>query len=80
MVLFICGVLVYFSRAGFVGVSVDGPHGGRRNLSQGDEQFLMFNFVNPQALRDNVRQTAVETALADTLQNIDTLVTIQSYL
>lgn len=52
------------AQAGFAGASVDGPHGGPdRNISRGDEQFLMFNFSNPVALRDNVRQTALETAL-----------------
>ncbi len=53
----------YFARAGFAGFSVDGPHGGLRNVTGGDEQFLMFNFMNPAALRDNVRQSALELAL-----------------
>jgi hypothetical protein len=53
----------YFARAGFAGISVDGPHGGLRNVSGGDEQFLMFNFMNPAALRDNVRQSALEIAI-----------------
>lgn len=48
---------------GFAGVSVDGPHGGARNVSGGDEQFLVFNVANPRALRDNVRQSAAELAL-----------------
>lgn len=39
---------------GIAGVMVDGPHGGLRNVSGGDEQFLMFNALNPWALRDNV--------------------------
>lgn len=51
------------ARAGFAGVSVDGPHGGKRNVTGGDEQFLMFNVTNPDALRDNVRQSAAELAL-----------------
>ena len=53
-----------FAKAGFAGASIDGPHGGLRNITQGDEQFLMFNVGNPGALRDNVRQSAVELILA----------------
>lgn len=52
-----------FARVGFAGVSVDGPHGGARNVSGEDEQFLVFNIANPRALRDNVRQSAAELAL-----------------
>ena len=58
-----------FAAAGFVGVSVDGPHGGLRNVTGGDEQFLMFNVTNPHALRDNVRQSALELIrLVDVLE------------
>jgi hypothetical protein len=57
------GPALQFARAGWAGVSVDGPHGGLRNITQGDEQFLMFNVTNPDALRDNVRQSAFEIAL-----------------
>jgi hypothetical protein len=52
-----------FARAGFAGVSVDGPHGGLRNVTRADEQFLMFNVFNGEALRDNVRESALELAL-----------------
>lgn len=52
-----------FAQVGFAGISWDGPHGGPRNVSNGDEQFLMFNVGNLGALRDNVRQTALEAAL-----------------
>ncbi len=52
-----------FARAGYAGVSVDGPHGGIRNITGGDEQFLVFNFANAFAMRDNVRQSAIELAL-----------------
>ena len=52
-----------FAKVGFAGVSVDGPHGGLRNITHGDEQFLMFNVANAVALRDNVRQSAMELAL-----------------
>ncbi|MBK9000515.1 MAG: hypothetical protein IPM35_32750 [Myxococcales bacterium] len=57
------GPALQFARAGWAGVSVDGPHGGLRNVTGGDEQFLMFNVTNPAALRDNVRQSAAEIAL-----------------
>ena len=52
-----------FAQVGFAGVSVDGPHGGLRNVTGGDEQFLMFNVANAIALRDNVRESAMELAL-----------------
>jgi predicted small lipoprotein YifL len=52
-----------FAQVGWAGVQIDGPHGGPRNVSRGDEQFLMFNINNPLALRDNVRESAIELAL-----------------
>ena len=52
-----------FAREGFAGASWDGPHGGLRNVTRGDEQFLMFNVGNLAALRDNVRQSALEAVL-----------------
>lgn len=57
------GPALELARAGFAGASVDGPHGGLRNITNGDEQLLVFNFQNPLALRDNVRQSALELAL-----------------
>lgn len=51
------------ARVGVAGISFDGPHGGSRNVSGGDEQFIMFNVFNPPALRDNVRQSALEAVL-----------------
>lgn len=57
------GLAVSFAAAGWVGMQFDGPHGGSRNPTRGDEQFLMFNITNPQALRDNIRQTALEVAV-----------------
>jgi hypothetical protein len=57
------GPALYFAQAGFAGSSIDGPHGGLRNVTHGDEQFLMFNVGNPRALRDNVRQSAAELVL-----------------
>lgn len=53
----------YFARAGFAGLEVDGPLGGLRNPTGGDEQFLIFNVQNLTALRDNVRQSAVELSV-----------------
>ncbi|MGE0323516.1 MAG: hypothetical protein AB7K71_25305 [Polyangiaceae bacterium] len=58
------GPALEFARVGYAGVSLDGPHGGIRNVTGGDEQFLMFNVGNMLALRDNVRQSALELALA----------------
>ena len=52
-----------FARVGFAGVQVDGPLGGLRNTTGADEQFLIFNVFNATALRDNVRQTALEVIL-----------------
>lgn len=57
------GPAFVFAKAGFAGTSVDGPHGGLRNVTKGDEQFLVFNIGNPVALRDNIRQSAAELAL-----------------
>ncbi len=53
----------YFAAAGWAGLTWDGPHGGLRNVSGGDEQFLVFNVTNPAALRDNLRQSAAELTL-----------------
>lgn len=57
------GPAAHLARAGYAGVSVDGPHGGLRNITGGDEQFLIFNFNNPVAMRDNIRQSALELIL-----------------
>jgi len=65
------GPALHFARAGFAGISVDGPHGGLRNVTGADEQFLIFNIANPAAMRDNLRQTAVEAAWVPEL--LDTL-------
>ena len=53
----------YLARAGFAGIQVDGPLGGLRNTSGGDEQFLTFNVGNLGAMRDNIRESAVELAV-----------------
>ncbi len=52
-----------FARVGFAGVQVDGPLGGLRNTTGGDEQFLIFNVFNATALRDNIRESALELIL-----------------
>ncbi|MEZ4293561.1 MAG: hypothetical protein R3B70_01195 [Polyangiaceae bacterium] len=57
------GPAMEFAKVGFAGSQIDGPHGGLRNVSGKDEQFLVFNVFNPLALRDNVRQSAVELVL-----------------
>lgn len=57
------GLARTFAAAGFAGMSIDGPHGGLRNISGGDEQFLIFNIANPAAMRDNLRQSAIEVSL-----------------
>ncbi len=54
------GPALAFARAGYAGISVDGPLGGLRNLEGWDEQFAIFNINNPAGLRDNVRQSALE--------------------
>ncbi len=65
------GPAMEFAREGFAGASWDGPHGGLRNVSRGDEQFLMFNVSNLGALRDNVRQSALEAVqLAHALEGL----------
>jgi hypothetical protein len=53
------------ARAGFAAISIDGPLEGLRNPT-GDpnqEDFLIFNIGNPGAIRDNIRQSAVELVL-----------------
>jgi hypothetical protein len=53
----------HFAAAGYAGVSIDGPHGGIRNVQGGDEQLLIFNLTNPIAMRDNIRQSALELTM-----------------
>lgn len=61
------GYAADFAQVGFAGLSLDGPHGGLRNVTGQDEQFLMFNVSNPGAMRDNVRQSALELTLVPDL-------------
>lgn len=65
------GPATEYAQAGWAGIQFDGPHGGIRNVSHGDEQFLVFNIQNPIALRDNLRQSALELVLL--LRSLDTL-------
>ncbi len=57
------GPALHLARAGFAGLTIDGPLVGSRNPTGGDEQFLLFNLTNLPALRDNLRQSALEVAL-----------------
>lgn len=57
------GPAMHFARVGFAGVQVDGPLGGLRNTTNGNEDFLIFNVQNAAALRDNVRESAMELSL-----------------
>jgi len=57
------GPAMNLAAAGWAGITWDGPHGGPRNPSGSDEQFLMFNVTNPAGTRDNIRQTALEAVL-----------------
>ncbi|MDW8245775.1 MAG: hypothetical protein RMJ84_04280 [Sandaracinaceae bacterium] len=57
------GLALDLAKIGWAGISIDGPHGGLRNRTGGDEQFLVFNVQNPIALRDNLRQSALELVL-----------------
>jgi hypothetical protein len=52
-----------FAQIGFAGAMVEGPLDGRRNPGGGNEDFVIFNVENPAALRDNIRQSAVELAV-----------------
>lgn len=57
------GPAMEYAAVGWAGMSVDGPLGGLRNPDHADEQFMIFNIQNLGAMRDNVRQSAVELAL-----------------
>jgi hypothetical protein len=57
------GPALYFARAGFAGISFDGPLGGLRNTTNANEDFTIFNINNALAIRDNIRQSAIELML-----------------
>ncbi len=67
------GPALYFAMAGFAGVSVDGPLGGLRNPWNADEQYLIFNVQNAAALRDNVRESALELTLLPSILSAITI-------
>jgi dienelactone hydrolase len=50
----------YLARAGFAAIEVDGPLGGMRNPTGADEQTLASSFDNLGAMRDTMRETAIE--------------------
>lgn len=65
------GPALWFAMAGMAGAEMDGPHENLRNLTNENEDFLMFNVFNPPALRDNIRESGVEYALfAHVLENL----------
>jgi hypothetical protein len=57
------GPALFFARAGFAGVSIDGPLDGLRDDGDSDEDYTIFDIGNPLALRDNVRESAIELIL-----------------
>jgi hypothetical protein len=57
------GPALFFARAGFAGVSIDGPLDGLRDDGNTDEDYTIFNIGNPLALRDNIRESAIELSL-----------------
>jgi hypothetical protein len=54
------GPALYLARAGFAAIEVDGPLGGLRNTTDANEDFTTFNVVNLGAMRDNIRESAIE--------------------
>jgi hypothetical protein len=48
------------AKVGWAGMSIDGPLEGLRNTTNGNEDFLLFNVLNPLAMRDNMRQSSLE--------------------
>jgi hypothetical protein len=52
-----------FAKVGWAGMSVDGPLDGLRNTTNANEDYTIFNFLNPPALRDNIRESGAELAL-----------------
>lgn len=57
------GPAIHISRAGFAGLQGDGPHGGIRNFSGLEENVLLYPVTNPEALRDNLRQSALDVVM-----------------
>jgi hypothetical protein len=57
------GPALYFAREGFAGLEVDGPLGGLRNTTNGNEDFLIFNVGNLPGMRDSIRESGLELVL-----------------
>ncbi len=57
------GPALFFARAGFAGVSIDGPLDGLRDDGNTDEDYTIFNVGNALALRDNIRESGLELML-----------------
>src|SRR5207302_539268 len=57
------GPAMEYAQVGFAGAQIDGPLWGERNTTGGDEDLLIFNLQNLPALRDNLRQAALELTL-----------------
>ncbi len=51
---------IELARRGFAAMGVDQIHHGERNPSTSDPAVLFFNFANPDAARDNNRQSALD--------------------
>ncbi len=56
-----------FAKVGFAGLQVELPLEGLRNPSTINEDFAIFNVANPVALRDNIRESALELTLTPDL-------------
>jgi hypothetical protein len=54
------GTAYHLAAAGVAGIGIDAPVHGTRNPTTNDPQLLFFNINNLLALRDNVRQGAVD--------------------
>jgi pimeloyl-ACP methyl ester carboxylesterase len=54
------GPALYLARAGMAAIEVDGPLGGLRNTTNANEDFTTFNVANLGAMRDNIRESALE--------------------
>jgi hypothetical protein len=57
------GPAMFYAMAGWAGVEIDGPLGALRNPTNGNEDLLIFNVGNTVAMRDNIRESALELIL-----------------
>ncbi len=64
------GPAEFLAMAGWAATSIDGPLDGLRNPTDGgSEDYLIFNVLNPLALRDNIRESALELQLISHLMD-----------